>query len=75
MSRKVSRKPTEKVAPAITPVTPKTYICVHCTTPIEGNLVGAGDGSGESFSHEVCYWRERALDAEAELRRQEFDRC
>jgi hypothetical protein len=36
-----------------------TAICVHCALPIEPAevRVGAGDGSGQKFAHQVCFFR------------------
>jgi len=34
--------------------------CVHCHLLIFGAMRGAGDGRGQKFAHEDCYWRAEA---------------
>jgi len=37
------------------------YVCAICDLPIDsGSFRGYGDGSGQSFAHEECYWRKEA---------------
>ena len=44
---------------------PPAACCVLCSLPITvGGIRGMGDGSGNRFAHEACYWRKRAEDAE-----------
>jgi hypothetical protein len=51
--------------------TEEAPLCDICGLPFNAALgmtrVGHGDGTGQRFAHEVCYWRERALVAEARL--------
>ena len=60
MSRKVSRT---KAAPPPT--------CPACYMPVVTSLDGEGvvAGNPPSVMHPVCYWRQRAQRAEAELHR------
>lgn len=36
-----------------------SYSCVYCFLPISPGepIRGAGDGRGQQFAHDVCYWR------------------
>lgn len=53
------------------------YVCVHCHLRIlDGQMRGAGDGSGKQFSHEACYWRaeaERLLAALTVAQKEAFE--
>lgn len=44
--------------------------CTYCDLPItqDETMIGAGDGSGSVFAHDVCYWRKQA-----NLRQEETD--
>lgn len=56
--------PSEMSAEEVQPI--PVEICVVCELPIEdGHMRGMGDGSGNQFAHEVCYWRARAEKWEA----------
>lgn len=51
-------------------------VCVVCTLPIaDGVMRGMGDGGGQRFAHDACYWRSeadrlsRALAASEEARK------
>ena len=38
------------------------HTCVVCQTPIEdGVMRGFGDGAGDRFAHDSCYWRREAM--------------
>jgi len=39
---------------------PMGHVCVVCTLPIVGQMRGMGDGSGQRFACEACYWRSEA---------------
>ena len=32
--------------------------CDICGTPLSGVFVGNGDGTGQRFAHEACYWKD-----------------
>lgn len=39
---------------------PEKRLCIHCGLPIEGAMIGAGDGTGQKFAHPECYYRKDA---------------
>lgn len=43
--------------------------CSLCKMPLDGQspIRGHGNGAGQDFVHEECYWRERAEKAENKL--------
>jgi hypothetical protein len=43
-------------------------ICVICGCPITGTMRGMGDGNGNKFAHDACYWRKRAEEAEKKIK-------
>jgi hypothetical protein len=46
----------------------KVYDCVVCGLPItDGVMWGMGDGTGERFGHDRCYWRTEARKLEDRL--------
>lgn len=48
----------------------ETLRCVYCKQPIgDGVHIGAGDGTGQKFAHEACYYRTRLSEANQELNR------
>jgi len=41
----------------------EVYQCEFCKKPIMGgSMIGAGDGTGDSFAHPDCYERARELE-------------
>lgn len=45
------------------------HICIFCELPIEGSMIGAGDGTGQKFAHPDCFWRDKAENLETTLQR------
>jgi hypothetical protein len=35
------------------------YICNICGFPINGTMIGNGNGWGQDFAHPDCYWKEQ----------------
>jgi len=35
------------------------YKCAICGMPIRSIMMGVGDGTGQKFAHESCYWRDK----------------
>jgi len=46
--------------------------CCFCGEPLEGEFVGAGDGTGQRFAHPECYARDKVEKTLALLRRPVF---
>ena len=44
-------------------------VCVYCELPITGSFRGAGDGTGQRFAHDDCWFREELDAAKAEIER------
>lgn len=40
--------------------------CVHCKLDIDGDSMGAGDGTGQMFAHPECWYRNRCNELEME---------
>jgi hypothetical protein len=45
---------------------PAEILCDICGLPVEGSMIGHGDGTGQEFAHPGCYYRERADKLERE---------
>lgn len=41
-----------------------TERCDICALPLEGTMIGNGDGSGQRFAHPECYYRQRCVEIE-----------
>lgn len=48
---------------------PRAQRCSICTLPIKADesMRGTGDGTGQSFAHDACYWRRAAEPVESTL--------
>ena len=44
-----------------------TDFCTICKLPISGVFIGDGNGRGQDFAHESCYYRREMEKSKAEL--------